>query len=152
MLRNPLILGRKSRARIAEKEHAVGLFNRELRLSGHRLDDAFAAHGLKAARIDHDIGPGTHAPLTLLTVASKTGKIRHDGVSAAGEPIKESRLADIRPAHESDDWKHEKKMGFKKIKKAAPGTLSTQRGASGGRRLWNSAAFKRESYSPPSTT
>ena len=109
MLRDADILRRQTGTGVGQEKNNVGLLNRKLGLPGHGLHNPFGAHRLKAARIHHDVGTGTDASLTVLAISGETRKICHDGISAAGEPIEKRRLADIRPAHESDDWKHVRK-------------------------------------------
>ena len=109
MLRDADILRRQTGTGVGQEKNNVGLLNRKLGLPSHGLHNPFGAHGLKTARIHHDVWTGTDASLTVLAISGETRKICHDGISAAGEPIEKRRLADIRPAHESDDWKHVRK-------------------------------------------
>lgn len=87
MLRDADILRRQTGTGVGQEKNNVGLLNRKLGLPRHGLHNPFGAHGLKTARIHHDVRTGTDASLTVLAISGETRKICHDGISAAGEPI-----------------------------------------------------------------
>ena len=105
-LRDAGVVRRQPRARVADEEHDVGFFDRELGLTGHRLNDAFGLDGFEPPGVDDQVRARAHAALTVLTVAGEAGVVRHDGVAAAGKPVEERGLPDVRAPHKSDNRKH----------------------------------------------
>lgn len=105
-LHDSFIVRRQTRAGVSDENHHIGFGNGGLGLIGHFAHDAFGLDGLKAARIHHDVGTGAHATLTVLTISGQAREISHDRVAAAGQTVKERRLADIRTPDESDNRKH----------------------------------------------
>ena len=142
VLRDARVVRRQTRTGVAHEENDVGLFDREFGLTGHRLDDAFALHGLETARVDDDVGTRTDAALTVLTVAGEARIIGDDGVAASRESVEERRLADIRTTNECNNRKHR----FSKNQKA--GAVVRSRTPRRSIRKRNGSTGSPDGYSP----
>jgi hypothetical protein len=59
-----------------------------------------------AAGVHHHVGAGADAADPVLAVAGEAREVRHQGVSALGEPVEQGGLAHVGPAHQGDDREH----------------------------------------------
>ena len=91
---------------VSDKNHHIGFGNSRFSLVGHFADNPFRLYGFKTARVHDNVWTGAHTPLTVLPISGQAREVGHDRVAAAGQTVKERRLADIRTSDESDNRKH----------------------------------------------
>ena len=105
LARDEVVLWREAGARVGEKYQAVSLEHRALGLRAHLRLDALRVLE-QPAGIDNHVGHGPEATEAILAVAREARYVRDDGIACAGEHVEQCRLADIRPADQSDDRQH----------------------------------------------
>ena len=91
---------------VDDEDHRVGLDDRLLGLARHLDEDAFGGARLEAAGVDGDEGARAEPAFAVVPVARHARHVVHDRVAAAREPVKERRLADVRPPDQGDDRLH----------------------------------------------
>ena len=83
-------------AAVDDEDHRIGLGDRLLRLARHLHRQALVRARLEAAGIDGDEAPLARAAFAVMAIARHARQVVDDGVAAAGEAVKEGRLADVR--------------------------------------------------------
>ena len=91
----------ESVARVEQQQHSIGFFNRHPHLFCHQAVQTLLRAG-QAAGINHQVGPFTHLAVTVLAVAGQPGTIGNQRVATAGQPVEQSRLADVGPANQGN--------------------------------------------------
>ncbi len=90
------VAARQAGASVDDEDDRIGLGDRLLGLARHLHREAFLCAWLEAARVDGDETPVAGAPFAVMPVARHARQVVDDGVAAAGQAVKEGRLADVR--------------------------------------------------------
>ena len=132
IVRNTEAEAKAELARITDvKQSAAGYHNYQQWLSGTQLeqrvsleDYSVSNRGLRAgligtpqqvldrvrefeaAGVNHDICFAANAAASVMAIARQSRNIGDDRITAAGQPIEQRRLADVRPADNHDGWDH----------------------------------------------
>ena len=99
-----LIGGGHAGADLGDEHDDVGRVNGELCLLAHEQQNFIIGARLDAAGIDDVERAATPLALGIEPVARDAGRVLNDGQAAAAELIEEHGLADIRPAHDRNQW------------------------------------------------
>src|SRR6185295_8839579 len=93
-------------AAVDHEDDGVGLGYGLLGLARHLDEDALLGARLEAASVDGDEGAAALAAFAVVPVARDAGDVVHDRVAAAGEPVEERGLADVRAPDQGDHRLH----------------------------------------------
>ena len=99
-----LIGGSDAGADLGDEHDDVGRVNGELRLLAHEQQDLIVGARLDAAGVDDVERAAAPLALGIEPVARDAGRVLNDGQAASAELIEEHGLADIRPAHDRNQW------------------------------------------------
>jgi hypothetical protein len=94
---------RHAAAPVDHEDHKISLDHCLARLSGHLRGNAVTCNRLKAASVDHDKTSVTISPLAIMTIAGQARNVVNQGISTAGEPVEERRLADVWSTDDRND-------------------------------------------------
>ena len=84
-------------ARVEQQQHGIGFFHGHPHLFCHQAVQTLLRAD-QAAGIDHQVGPLADLPVTVLAVAGQPGIISDQRIATAGQPVEQSRFADVGPA------------------------------------------------------
>ena len=99
-----LIGGGHAGADLGDEHDDVGRVDGKLRLLAHEQQDLIVGARLDAAGVDDVERAAAPLALGIEPVARDAGRVLNDGQAAAAELIEEHGLADIRPAHDRNQW------------------------------------------------
>ena len=101
-----VLVGRgEATAPVHEYDRDVGLGERSHRLFRHALVD-FRFTAREPAGVDDDVGTGPDPTESVLAIPGQSRVIRDQRIAGSGQPIEQRRLADVRPADDSDYRQH----------------------------------------------